>query len=418
MLSVDIQPLQNFSVSQKSALIAHISDCDLNKKALDRLRELHQECDLTDAYLRPIRHEDFVLKEEKRSSGSDIFESQRDLESDWKVQCACEVEELFYIVVELKKMEVQTSPSGVLRVLANAREWLTLALTATSDSAVGADEVFEFFVFCLSCARISHLPALTRFCDVYVDDALRETAFEYFIQTLKSALDFIENRLMPVQPFVLFPFEETPPALASSLKLQTSQELHGFELWAFQTWDELSEKTPALIRYTGAPVSCKCFQFSIVQKFALSIKLDAIPTLHGTFLQLTPDFIAAHGMILVETGNYSESSKNIKIVSAMCSMIGGRVSNPSVRRMNKLFDALRQMWRFPKIDLNEVEVRVAEVQRALGMLGFLPNGSAVSGILDVSTRNALASCMQACIGLSGPVHLIPRVYEMIMTLNK
>jgi hypothetical protein len=61
-----------------------------------------------------------------------------------------------------------------------------------------------------------------------------------------------------------------------------------------------------------------------------------------------------------------------------------------------------------------VTVRVAEVQRALSILGLLPVGAAVDGVLDSDTREAIGSFLKT----GEPVDLTPRIYEIIMAALK
>jgi hypothetical protein len=88
-----------------------------------------------------------------------------------------EIAELHHIVLELRKLPLQLSPSSVLCVAANAIQMLTAALRLCAGRSVGGDEIFQFFVFCLSLAKVWCLPALVSFVDTFVDEAIRETNF-------------------------------------------------------------------------------------------------------------------------------------------------------------------------------------------------------------------------------------------------
>jgi hypothetical protein len=70
-------------------------------------------------------------------------------------------------------------------------------------------------MFCLSQAKHWCLPALVASVNTFVDDALRETQFDYYIEQLRSRMEFIDARMLPVQPYLVLPFPSAPERLAS-----------------------------------------------------------------------------------------------------------------------------------------------------------------------------------------------------------
>lgn len=206
MMKSNWNTLLNFSIAEKCALIAQhgIEICELNSDLLGVLHEGSLKRSKDDqpsdefSYLRPI------VSIQQLSS-----ESEEDIDD-------MELPELRHVVLELRKIEYKYSPSSMLFCLSNALQWLTAALTVDGRQ-IGADESFQFFAFCLSHAKLSCLPAIVSFIDKYVDDALHETKYEYYIEHLRSGFQFIDNRLLPVQPFLIFPFANPPPHLKGIL---------------------------------------------------------------------------------------------------------------------------------------------------------------------------------------------------------
>ena len=195
MVNAGSNKLRNFSAAEKCVLIASEGpvDCGINESLVTRLKEW-QKPDICateeQEYLRPIEMGEVLH-----------FRAGSDEEG---IPC------LRHIVLELKKMELATSPSSVLTVLSNGIMWMKAVIKDVTGQEPGADETFPFFVYCLSLSKPKCLPSLVAFVEKYVDGALKETLFLYYIEQLKSSLEFIEDRLMPVQPFIMFPFIGLP----------------------------------------------------------------------------------------------------------------------------------------------------------------------------------------------------------------
>jgi hypothetical protein len=86
-------------------------------------------------------------------------------------------------------MPLAMSPLSVLCVPSNAIFWLPTALHEAAGQKIGADEIFQFCVLSLSVAKLCRLPGLISFVDTFIEEALRETKFEYYIEQMRSALD-------------------------------------------------------------------------------------------------------------------------------------------------------------------------------------------------------------------------------------
>jgi hypothetical protein len=392
MLRRDWEPLRNFSAAEKCALIARQGaiDCGLSETFVGRLKELRvppEELNVERLFLRPINRNRGIHVPEDDMSGQ------------------VEIAELHHIVLELRKLPLQPSPSSVLCVLANSIQMLTSALRLCAGQSVGADEIFQFFVFCVSLAKLWCLPALVSFVDTFIDEALRETKFEYYIEQLRSSLEFIDNRFLPVQPFVIFPVPRPPARLAAMMKPTAAGviSIKGFEVYALPTWSPARDKLfPAMIRYTGTDQFAKCYQFVVsdTTKLDPGLTLEAIATLHGTFLQLTPERIEEYSMIRVDDGDYVSHIEEIAAISAMMKMAGaGPVLNSSVGKMAKLYEVVRSLWRLPEPRLGvaaQIRIVIQSIQQALVDQRRLPRTFIVDGSLDIDT---LAAIEQVWAGL-------------------
>ena len=244
MFKINWNLLKNFSTQEKCILIAKhgMIACDLNQKLIDKVKSAAKRREKNDndeeIYLRP-------------------YEKTKEVEIE-----DMEIPELKHVVLELRKIPLQTSPSAMLYVLSNALQWLTSILTVDGEY-IGADEIFQFFVFVLAMAKLNCLDGLISFIDTFVDDALRETKFEYYIQQLRSGKEFINDRLLPEQPYILFPFASVPERLNNVLKIVENETitLKGFEIYAFPTWNiNIDNIFPSFIMYTGSNETIKCYK--------------------------------------------------------------------------------------------------------------------------------------------------------------
>jgi hypothetical protein len=379
MLAVGWDLLRNFSTEEKCALIARqgAQDCGLNPQLLKKLTELGPAGagESVAEHLRPISDEGF---------GKNVHVL------DTEIPAEVEVQKLYHVVLEIRKVPLGVSPSAMLGHLSNAMHWLTSALHAGAGMQVGADEIFQFFVFCLSVAKLWCLPSLITFIDRHMDDALRETKFNYYIEQLKSALEFIEGRVIPVPPFLLMPFAELPDRLVGRLEQVDDRRItmKGFEIYAFPIWAKECEKFfPALMRYTGSEEIAICYQFRIVDDtdICAGTKMEPILTLHGTFYQLTAQFILENQMVRIDNGDYVKSADDLALVSAMVLMLNCTVANPSIEKIPEMFRHVATQWNVPKGTMIGIGIIVAEVQRALVLLEILPTNFSVDGKMNRET---------------------------------
>lgn len=507
MMKVNWNPLLNFSIAEKCALIAQhgIQICELNSGLMKALHE-------------------GSLKREKDDQPSDEFSYLRPIESIQQLSSESEEDideielpELRHVVLELRKIEYKFSPSSMLFCLSNALQWLTAALTVDGRQ-IGADESFQFFAFCLSNSKLSCLPAIVSFIDKFVDDALHETKYEYYIEHLRSGFQFIDNRLLPVQPFLIFPFAHPPPHLkgiltrvevkeenknattksidssttkdtkisdsidesksisnetnkissesnekstndketeiaddssnqkesaaanddskkeksatipSENLQTETHQRqkkktgepilMKGFEMFAFPTWtNEYNTLFPAMIRYTGKLGSVLCYQYNVSSITALNAfneTFEAIPTLHGTFFQLKEELIKSAFMIKIDNEDYEKEEDNIEVFSSLMLMASNIINNPKLSMLDQVFTTVKIEWRFHSNDSTVViKTAVAEVQKALVLLNFLPESFPIDGVFNFETISAIRQFIK-----NRKLIITPQLFKAIVSAAK
>ncbi len=386
MMKVDNDKLRNFSTCEKCALIAKqgATDCGVNPKLVQALKDRGVK-ELSDS-----EDSEYLTKVEQNELVSTLYwtESENEIENS-------EIPALNHIVLEMKKMTLHASPSSILSILSNAIQWLKASLREVTGQDPGADELLPPFVYCLTLSKPGFLPSMVEFVDKFVDAALKETAFLYYMEQLKTSLEFIEDRLLPVQPFVMLPFIEPPARLKDHIELVRDGmvTIKGFEVWAFPTYSEMSESIfPAMIRYTGKDIVARVYQFRLkdVSTLVKDESLELIPTLNGAFIQCSTSMITNHEMIRIDDGDFVNSELEVNVVSAMIKMLGGNVANPSVNVLQKMYDVVQRPWGLGPGDPRLVIPRlIAEVQKALVILEDLPSSFPIDGILNRKTWEAI-----------------------------
>jgi hypothetical protein len=188
------------------------------------------------------------------------------------------------------------------------------------------------------------------------------------------------------------------PARLASVMTPTNNDpipMKGFEVYAMPTWEAgWSMLFPAMIQYTGTDHFAKCYQFVVsdTRQLDLNLKLETIATLHGTFLQLTPERIKQHNMILVDDGDYVAHIDEISAISAMMKMRAGPVLNTSVVKLGKLYDLIRPVWGFRPTSNeipSQIQSEIRKVQQALIHQEWLPGTTVPDGCLNIETFTAV-----------------------------
>jgi hypothetical protein len=394
-------PLRNFCTREKAVLISSraVELCALNEGITERLKEaggaIGEQPDDVD-YLR------------KMTGGLPPF-----------VPETIEIPALLHVVLELKKLAFQMSPSLIVFTLSTALEYLMNALSADGN-AIGADEIFAFFVYVLSWAKLRFLPSLYAFVDRFVDDALRETRAQYLLAQLQGGLEFIENRVLPVQPFVLFPFRNLPSHLSGSLTISANEPivLQGFAVFAFPSWSaEAADLFPAMLRYTGDESDIAiCYQFVMndMDSYAALVRdypFEPVPAADGTFLNLPVDYAQTARMIKIVGGDFEAHVSDVQVLSVLMLMSDVRIDNPATDVIEGIWEAIRPVWRFHTNDTGmKVKHMVGQMQRALVKKGALPVDLEETGIMD---RATLLAAQKFVYGDSKCFILMPKVYEYL-----
>jgi hypothetical protein len=318
-----------------------------------------------------------------------------------------------HVVLELRRMAFQVSPSAVLCVLSNAWYWLTNALTADGH-VVGANEIFQFFVFALCRSDIRYLPALVSFVDRFVDRGLKDTRFGYLLTQLTSALDFIRQRVLPINPFLVLPFKTVSQRLRGKMTWVGSVVMRSLAVFAFPSFTpDIDRLFPAMLRLAGVEDNVAvCHQFQMASTVGLFPddipELDTCPTVHETFFLLSATLITRYNMILVDSGDFERNADGVQFMSALMKP-GAPVTKPRLAELDKLCEAVR--WRFHFIGpYHAINVRaaIAEVQRALAIAG---KKIALDGVMSSETAAAIA---EFC-GVAPDVTFTPEMFDQILT---
>ncbi|KAK8866800.1 hypothetical protein M9Y10_009768 [Tritrichomonas musculus] len=128
---------------------------------------------------------------------------------------------IHHVVLELRKLPLQPSISLKCLILMRTMNFLNSAL-CTEGKFVGADESFQFFVAGLADARLYHLPKILDQMKMFIVSDLTVGKISFLISQLECAIDFIETRILPVSPYILFPFKRDD---IKYLHLVTHEEL-------------------------------------------------------------------------------------------------------------------------------------------------------------------------------------------------
>ncbi|OHT01393.1 hypothetical protein TRFO_31827 [Tritrichomonas foetus] len=432
MMKHTSDPIRNYIVSEKCMIIAENGTqiCQLNPKLVERIQTYstqnnnqNNKANIRDIHLYPI---DSISATSSSSESSDN-------ETDYEI---LSIPELRFVVYEIRKLPLMTSPTTMTIVLSNAIEYLQKCLT-TDGNLIGADETFQFFVYALSSAKLHCLPNIINFITGYIDDDLSETKFAYNIEQLRSSLDFINRQSLPTRPYIILPFSKPPPDLKDSLIRVKSDPIYlkGFNVYAFPLWrNDPKFLFPALFHYTGCQEKAVGYQYVLASNVQLDYstlpKCEAIPTTNGTFLQLSESYIQANSMIRIDGGDYDAAQDDLEIVSSMVLMCqltntsfntfssydsnGNTLKGISTSMKDHIYNSIMKgQWRMRshKAD-NAVREAVAEVQRSLMLLGFLPPSFPMNGVLDYNTLSAISTFINA---KSNKVAINPRVFNYIIS---
>lgn len=399
MMEAQREKIADFQVFEKCSMIAEHGpvSCGLNEDALKKVNKLNSRTE-TSHFVRETMNKTPALPDEK-----------------------AQIPGLQHAVYELRKVQIQCCASEMLHCLNNAIQWITNSLISNGQAA-GADEIFQFFVFLLSTSKISNVQTLINYMEAYVDQGLRETKYPFLISQMRMALEFIDKRMMTVEPFLIFPFSTPPKRLEKALKLASPDKivLRGFALYAFPTWMEECESFfPALLYYSGSENdSAAVYKFAVNDGINLFPKnepvFDSFATLNGTFFQIPEEYARSKGMINVSDGDFESSRNIISCISTMMLMQRNLFTSPCTNDILPIGQKILSSWNKETSDpVLTVTIIVAEMQRALVILGFLPDDFCVDGIFTNKLIEAVKTFTKQ--NKSAPLELTNKIYSSIIS---
>jgi len=401
-------PLLNFSSYEKCRIVLSrgIHNCGLNEEIM---KDLQQPLTLLDdqaieSNLRNYTNLEGVISQ-------DITEKS-------------EILSLHHVVLELRKIPFMSSPSSMLCRLSNAIYWISSAITSFGKPA-GADEIFQFFVVTLASSKISCIPSLIAYMEKFIDEGLRETRFPYLISQFRIAMEFIDSRMIPVQPYLVFPFKEPPLRLRHMIQLISDDPvlMKGFKLYSFPTWrPEYKSFFPCIVVFSGNfNDSVQFYKFSIKNAqdsysvlFPQEIPyMEPIPTIHGIFFCFPAEFIKNRSLIYTNNGDYVKCIDDIEVFSSMIMMSPIRMKEYSLSDFQTVASEMNKKWQFSSNNLPlSVRLVIAEIQRALIELNSVPSNFPVDGVLNEETVDAI----RVFISHRRPVFsLTPKIFRFIIT---
>lgn len=375
MMDSQIDKLTDFQILQKCIMISKSGPqtCGLNQKMYDYLMNLEiQPIDVH--YLRSI-----VLP-------------LPDIPLE-----PLNIPALQHISFELRKIQLQCCPTEMLHCIANTLKWISDALTANGQGA-GADEIFQFYVYVLTSSKLNCIQTLINFMEAFVYKGLKETKYPFLISQTKMALDFIDARMFSVDPYILFPFNNPPERLQKVIKLANENPvtLIGFNIIAFPTFStEYEEFFPALINYTGEDDDIiTAYQYKVTDGFHLlnskAPPIECVATIDGTFFQLKSDTL---NYVIIDDHFLREDLYDL--INAFSLTLKSIEKIPFRPKLNSLNDYSAEMIHgFGKDAANiplETKIIVAEMQRALVILGVLPSKFHIDGVFNSSTVEGIHS---------------------------
>jgi hypothetical protein len=379
MFAVDWQPLEHLSIFQKCSLIAK-QNAQVFGLDLRRVNLASEEFDRLSALDRPSDQKKFNKPLEKR-----LGEREATISINSGLKC------FLHVAIEIKRMKCQPSPSGLLCVLSTAVNWLTRALTIDGNH-IGADEILHFFSYMISVVGFEHLPSMVSFVEHFVDTGLAVTRFGYLLTQLEAALEYIQQRLLPVPPFLVFPVSTVPSRFVSEITCGERVIMKGFAVYAFPTFTpDYSDLFSAMLQYTGNPNhTAVCHQFTAKSTLGFRdfAEFDTIPTLDGTIFQLSDDFIQQHDMIFVNDGKYDDHITDVILASALLKM-DSEVNSLRIDDIDKVYQDIRRRWKLGREDpWLEVQRIVCEIQKGLEVeLNGIMNWQTVEAIVKFGARN-------------------------------
>jgi hypothetical protein len=290
-------------------------------------------------------------------------------------------------------------------VLANVMDFLVHSISADGES-VGADESFPFFVAVLTEAKISILPTILFVMKEFQLEDLKTTRVGFLVAQLAAARDFVQSRLLPVPPHLLFP---APPS-DEAVPLHFS----GFAVYAFPFYSEYS---PAVVvSWTGDPADlAHLFRYPLTYQHPAQELLSASPSSQGTVYAIPQDAVERFELIKIPAGSYRDAIEDVQVMSNLTLIGRQRTPRPCLSLLAVRLEGFARAWnRNSEGDARESVCEIVRaMQRALVKGGRLPVDYEVSGVIDGRMLAAIAEVIPA---LEAAVYIDQKIYSQICSM--
>jgi hypothetical protein len=296
---------------------------------------------------------------------------------------------LRHVVLELRKITTQVSPSLMAFRLFQALEWL-IGRLSRNGRAVGADETFQFFVTVVADAKLFNLPTVMGILEQFCFDDLKSSKIAFVIAQLRIASQFIRSRKVAVAPFILLPFQaKNVDGIEAASPVAI--EFKGLAVFAFPLWSD--SPVPAVVSCTGDQSDvAELWQYEFKSgKILESPDVLCIGTASGTVLAIVDRAIESRRLIRVATLPFADAAEEIALVSNLGLMCARwRTGSLSTAMIAQLLDEFAKEW-----GLTEDQARpgafeiIGDLQENLRDLGLLAAGFVVNGKIDRETLEAI-----------------------------
>jgi hypothetical protein len=286
-----------------------------------------------------------------------------------------------HVVLELRKMTTEVSPSLIAFRLFQALEWLVSCLSGKGE-VIGADETFQFFVAAVADAKLFNWPTVLTMIEQFAVEDLKSSKISFVIAQLRIAVQFIRSRMVAVPPVVLLPFQQLKDFTPID---DVAVEFRGLAVYAFPLWD--NSPFPAGVCCTGNQRDViKLWRYELKGRM-FECDVQAVGTESGTILVLSQEEIERKRLILVDTLPFVDATEEVALVSnlsLLCAKAKGKRLATSM--IEELLEEFAVQWEIRKDQARPgVFEVIGDLQENLKILGVLPNEFIVNGKFDIRT---------------------------------
>jgi len=322
------------------------------------------------------------------------------------------LEHVFY---EMRKLPYQNSCSMISLSLLHTVDLLKVAISKDLI-AVGADELFQFFLCALINAKLLQLPLMLSFVDTYAIKEFKTPKMQYLITQLKSAAEFVFSRQVPVPPYILFPFQDSE---CSEIQILNRNPIimQRFCIYAYPSYYP-NDGFPSFVTYTG-----DSHDFAIVYQFStkegkcpliekLGERFISIPTIHGTVFQLDSHEIHHENMIKIHEGDFTAKIQDVDLITNAMFLITISDIVLSTQNTDRYIKEIAQRWGVES-DKQQIIAFVKSIQAALVEKGSLNSDSPINGVINEQTLKGIRNLIPVLKGK--PVFLDPKIVNFILS---